>query len=690
MRAGLVRGAAAAVGVWWLVIPGVAHAEDPVDLGAGQITDRVDALGDRRDEVDDALAQLDSDHQLQLFVVYVESFSGMQSQEWADETASRNGLGLNDALLAVATQARQYAYSVDEDYPLTDAQLAEVATVAIEPPLRENDWAGAAIGAAEGYGAVLDGRQVQTPEIIPGEENPSAGGGLGWLVPVVAVGGVGAVGAYAYTRVRRRRAGAPAGPGADPAQLPLDELDKRASRLLVETDDAIKTSEQDVGFATAQFGEEAAAPFAVAVEEAKAQLSASFKIRQQLDDAQPEDDATKRSMLAEIVSRCAQANDRLDAEAEAFDRLRDLEKNAPEVIGKVEQQATEAEARLTQVSGTLQALGTRYADNALAAVATNPEQAGERLEFTRTAVAGARQDIETGETARAAVAVQAAQEAAAQAVDLLDAVDRLAADLDEASSSVQARIAETAQDLAEAKAVMSRGDGGDLSSQVAAAEAALVTVQQELAGGRHDPIGAVRRLEEAGGRLDQALEGVRDQQQQAQRARASLEQALLAARSEISATQDFITTRRGGVGGEARTRLAEAQRHYDQAMSLGPTDPVAALARAQQADAMAEQAGQLARADVGAFSGGGGSTTGGGLGGFGASGGGGGGGLGGAILGGILIDSIFGGGRGGGSRGGGGFGGGFGGGGRGGGGGRSPGSFGGRGTRGRRGGGGRF
>jgi hypothetical protein len=150
---------------------------------------------------------------------------------------------------------------------------------------------------------------------------------------------------------------------------------------------------------------------------------------------------------------------------------------------------------------------------------------------------------------------------------------------------------------------------------------------------------------------------------------------LLAARSEISATQDFITTRRGGIGGEARTRLAEAQRHLDRAMSLAQTDPVSALAAAQQADALAEQAGQLARADVGAFAGGG------------AGGGGGFGGLGGAILGGILIDSIFGGGgRGSGGFGGGGFGG-FGG---SGGGRRSPGSFGGRGTRGRRGGGGRF
>jgi len=669
-----------AIGLLWLATPGVARAEDPVELDSGQITDRVDALGDRRGEVEDALDRLNTDHRLQLFVVYVDSFDGVDSLDWATETADRNGLGLNDAVLAVATDDRQYAVSIDPDYPITDAQISEVQAVGIEPPLQDNDWAGAAIGGAEGFRAVLAGNEVQTPQIIPGDPNPSAGGGFPWG-PVAAVVGVGAVGVggYAYVRSRRRRTA-----GGDQGLMPLNELDLRASRLLVETDDAVKTSEQELGFATAQFGEEAAAPFAAALDEARAQLSASFKLRQQLDDSEPEDDATKRTMLTEIVSRCEEANARLDAEAEAFDRLRELEKNAPQVIAGVEQKSVDIEARLGRATGTLQGLARRYAESALAPIATNPDQVRERLAFVRTSVAGARQDLERGDTAGAAVSVQAAEEAAGQAGQLLDAVDRLAADLDEASSSVQGRIAETTQDLAEAKALLASGQqAGDLSGHVAAAEAAVVSVQQEIAGGRYDPLGAVRRIEEAGGRLDQALEGVRDQQQKIQRARASLEHALLAARSEISATQDFITTRRGGVGGEARTRLAEAQRHLDQAMALAQTDPVSALAAAQHADTLAEQAGQLARADVGAFAGGGA----GGGGGIGGLGGGGGGGLGGAILGGILIDSIFGGGgRGGGGFGGGGFGGlGGGGGGR-----RSPGSFGGRGTRGRRGGGGRF
>ena len=673
-------GPAAAVGVAVLltIAPATAHAEEPVDLES-QITDQVDALGDRRAEVESALAELDAEHQLQLFVVYVDSFSGMNAEDWAAETANRNSLGLNDAILAVATGEREFGISFDPDYPLSDEQLAEVASVAIEPPLRQNDWAGAAISAADGYAAVLEGQPVPEPEITPGEANPSEG--ISWVVPVAVVVGVGAVGTFAFVRVRRRRKviSAPGEPGAGPALPSLDELDGRASRLLVVTDDAVKTSEEELGFATAQFGEQAAAPFAAALQAAKEQLSAAFRIRQQLDDAFPEDDAARRTMLTEIVTRCEDANTRLDAQAEAFDRLRDLEKNAPELIAEVEQKVAAAGSRLTQAVTTMQELGTRYADTALAAVSGNPAQAKERLEFARTSLGDARQDLAASDASGAAVSLLASEEAAAQASQLLDAIDRLTIDLDQASTGVQAAMAETAQDLAEAKALASSGQTpGDLAGHVAAAESALATVQQEMAGGRYDPLTAIRRIQEAGGRLDQALAAVRDQQQQAQRARASLEQALLAARSEISATQDFITTRRGGVGSEARTRLAEAQRRYNEAVAAGQSDPVAALGLAQQADALAEQAGQLARSDVGAFS-----QTGG------LGGGGGGGGLGGLVLGGILIDSMLGGGRGGGFGGGfGGGGGGFGGGGRGG--GLGPGSFGGRGTRGRRGGGGKF
>jgi len=120
----------------------------------------VGALGSRAPSVRSALNQLYGDQRVQLFIAYVRGFSGRSPQDWVNATAAKNGLGRGDLLLAVATHDRQYAVSAAPDAGLTRAQLNEVSGAAIEPALRANDWAGAAIGAADGYDAVLTGRPV--------------------------------------------------------------------------------------------------------------------------------------------------------------------------------------------------------------------------------------------------------------------------------------------------------------------------------------------------------------------------------------------------------------------------------------------------------------------------------------------------------------------------------------------------
>ncbi|MFE5243821.1 MULTISPECIES: TPM domain-containing protein [unclassified Streptomyces] len=686
---------AALAAVLWIALPGApgARAEDPVELSRdGQITDRVDALGDREPQVAAALDNLFDERRVQLFVVYVRDFSGRSAQTWADETADRNGLGQEDLLLAVATHDRQYAYSVDQGSRLTDAQLQDVANTAIEPALRQNDWAGAAIGAADGYAAVLAGDPVPTPAITPGAADPGgsdSGASVNLIVPLALVVVAGAVALFAFTRRRRRTAtrttpaagGGWGGGAAAEDRVPLPELDARAKADLVDTDDSVRTSEEELGFATAQFGEEAAAPFAEAVAHAKTELTEAFRLRQQLDDAFPEDDATRRRMLDEIVSRCTDANERLDAMSEDFDRLRALEQTAPRAVSTAETTFRELIARVSATENALTAMRERYAVSATAPAAEDIEQAKDRLVFTTSSLNQARQAVDSGNNSEAAVYVRAAEGAIKQVSTLVDAVDRRAGELAEAAQKLPGALTETETDLADAGGLLGGTPEGvstaDLRGRVARAEAVIADVKGETASGPYDPIDALRRVEEVDAALDEALAGAREQEHGNQRARSLLDQAMLTARAAIGAATDFVTTNRGAVGSQARTRLAEAQRRYERAGELsGASDPQGALAEAQQADALAVQARSLAEQDVRSYrdrSGFGGPR--------------GGGGAGGAVLGGIILGGLLGGGgRGGGL--GGGFGGGFGGGGGGFGGG--PGSFGGGGTRGRRGGGGRF
>ncbi|MCQ4211545.1 TPM domain-containing protein, partial [Streptomyces longispororuber] len=613
-----VRTAAAALlALLWLLLPAAsARADDPVTLSrTGQITDKVDALGDREDVTADALTELDDERGIQLFVTYVRDFSGRSAQDWANSTADKNGLGLNDVLLAVATHDRQYAFSVDQDSRLTDAQIQEIAGTAVEPALRKNDWAGAAIGAAHGIGAVVAGRPVPSPTITPGAADPGAdsgngGSGAGDLVlPVIAVGGAGALAAYSYTRRKRRMStrttpggGAGAQGWGKPQLTPLPELDKQARRLLVETDDAVRTSTEELGFATAQFGDEAVEPFKSAVAYAQTELTAAFKLRQQLDDAFPEDDATKRRMLDEIVSRCTEAGRRLDQEAEDFDRLRALEQTAPEALAGAERAFRELAARTSSAQETMTALGAQYAPTALLSVAGHVEQAKDRLVFATTHLNQARQSVDTGDNGKAAVFLRAAEGAIDQAGTFVAAIDRLAGELAEAKEELPAALTESETDVADARGLLEGTTGGvatgDLRGRIARVESVVADVRKELAAGPHDPIDALRRVEEADAALDEALAAAREREAGTARARSLLGQALLAARSSTGAAADFITTHRGAVGSEARTRLTEAERHLAAAQASEESDPPAALTEAQQADAMARQAQSLAERDV--------------------------------------------------------------------------------------------
>jgi hypothetical protein len=669
-----------------LLVPGTASAEQPSDL-TRELTDTAGVLGDPA-QAQQAIDRVESETGTQLFVVFVDTFEGAAGQAWAEATASATGLGPDGAVFAVAIDDGLYGLSVGDAVPQSEREVDQLLTSEVEPELSAGDWEGAVVALADGLGG----------GVSTSDSGDGSGGGaaLGVLAAIAVVGG----GGYVLTRNRRRRKQAEdqrvaAARAADPfPDETTEQLTFRASGALLELDEAVRTSSLELDFARAQYGEEPVAGFAEALAQSRTELHQAFALRQQLDDEVPEDEPTKRRMLAELLRLAGAADARLDAQAEAFDQLRDLERTAPQALDRLAPQVAALQQRLPQEEQRLAGLRQRYADSALAPVADNVAQARARVEAAAAEVEEARGQVQAGQAGQAVGSLRVAEDAVAQSTTLLDGIGRLAADLEAAPGRLAAVRAETEQDLAEARSLLagSPGDPTGLTPLVARAQAALATADAVPVGERPDPLTAVRRLEEADAALDQALAGARDAATQARRAAAALDQTVLTARSTIDAAADFIGTRRGAVGADARTRLAEAQRRLDAAVATGSADPVGALGEAQSAVTLAQQALDLARSDVDRWSGGYGGPGGPGYGpGYGAPGYGGRSGvdLGSLVLGGILL----GGPRGGGGFGGGGLGGGgFGGGGFGGGGGHrgGGGSFGGSGSRGRRGGGGRF
>jgi uncharacterized membrane protein YgcG len=653
-----------------LVAPSAAIATPPVDLAGGYVVDRVGAIGGREAEVNSAIDTLYANTKIQLFVVYVDSFTGVSDpQAWAAATAKKNGLGTNNILLAVAVTDRVYNIFYDSSVPLSSQQTESVETNEIVPKLKAEDWAGAATAAANGFDAAAtegSGGGSGTGSGVAGGAIQAA---LITIVVIIVLLFL-ALGLVLFIRSRRKRAGQVA--AARTAQLSLDQLNAKASSLLVQLDDSLKSSEQELGFAIAQFGNEVTTPFSATLAKAQAEVKEAFAIKQKLDDAVPETPEEKRAMTTRIIELCETADRELDEQADAFDDLRELEKSAPQDLQKMVTDAAAAAERLTASRQKLAGLAASYSAKALATVATNPDQADKLLAFVSTTATTAREAIAKNDLSTAAVNVRAGQASLGQTAQLLDAIDSLALGLADAKSKLDAAIADTRQDLATAKALPAAASE-ELAPSIAAAEAALAAAT--AAGNAGDPLSSLGTLGTANSELDRVLDAVRDEQQKVQIATAQLPSAISTASSQISAANDFITTRRGGVGSTARTRVSEATRHLEVAVSLSSTDPVQSLAEATTAIRLAREALSAAQNDVDSFQG------------PGAGGGRGGGsgldGIGGAILGGIIGGLLSGGGGRGGGFGGGGFGGGgFGGGFGGSGGGRSSGGgFGGGGGR---------
>jgi hypothetical protein len=652
----VVLGAAALLGV----PAGAALAEEPFRLEE-QVADQADVLGDGS-EVDVALEELQSEDGIQLFVVTVDSFDGLTAGQWLQQTGQLSGLGGSDALLAVAVEDRDYAFALPSFADVSLDEADQLSGEVVEPEFQEDQWEAGVVAFAD---------IVRTGD-APGSADSGGGGALLVLGAIAVAGG----GAYLVSRSRRRKRESQPPPvqrleRPDPyAGTTTEQLQFRASGALLELDEAMKTSQLDLDFARSQYGEDAVVGFDAALAASRDELSRAFTLRQQLDDDIPEDEPTTRRMLGEIIGLAEAADARLDAQAEAFAQLRDLEHTAPQVLEALAPRIAALRPRIPQEEQRLAELRQRFAGSALAPVRDNVTEAQARLAAAEQEVHEALDALGAGRPGEAVGDIRAAEDAVAQTTTLLDAVGRLAADLDAAAGRVAAVRAETEKDLAEARSLVAAGNRSGLGPQIAHAESALASAGALLTpsdGSPADPLAALRQLEEADIALEQALSVARDAQTRARRAAGALDQALLTARSTIDAAADFIGTRRGAVGPEARTRLAEAQRHLDVAVDLGRDDPIAALRDAYQAATLAQQALDRAQDDVSQWSGGG---YGGGPGGFGGGYGGGyrrgGVDLGSLVLGGILMGGGrgggfgggFGGGGGGGRRGGGGFGGG--------------------------------
>jgi len=669
------RAATALAGAFLLtaLLASTVLAASPRRLGT-QVTDDVGALAGAAATLQGPLDTLQKTDNVQLWVWFMDTTGGLAAPDFATQTAALSGFGGNDLLLVIAMSDHAYGYWKSSAVPLTDTQLEKILGTDLEPGLQAGDNAGAIISTATGIDTALSGATGAATAGSGGAgaagSTGTTGGGspIGTLVAVLLVIGLVAVAGWWFLYGRRRPA-AGEGTAAAPAGTPVDDLaamktadlERLANQVLVQTDDAVRDSQQELGFAQAEFGDDAATPFQAAIDGAKSDMAAAFRLRQQLDDATPEDAPTHRRMLEELVRGCRHAQAGLDAVKEEFERLREIEAKAPQILAALPAQADALEARIPAAHLAMTHLGD-FSDASWQSVAPNIDEAGRRLAAVREASDQGTKALAANDTPTAARAARLGQDALGQGTAFLDAIDRLVAQLDDAKAKVGAMLSEADRDLAQAKAAAAGSTDPALAARLAQADTLLAGARTALSDPKPDVATAFGQARDADKIADDTVAALRTAAEQRARDASRLDASVKAAQATLTQATDFIATRRGAVGTEARTRLAEAQRHLDQAIAAGATDPAGATSEADQATQLANAAYLAAQNDYGRYDDpwhGGGRGGGVGVGGD----------IAGALIGGLIGGMLSGGGRrggfggfSGGGFGGGGFGGGWGGG----------------------------
>ncbi|RPF26439.1 TPM domain-containing protein [Georgenia muralis] len=579
-----------------LAIAGPAGAVPPEQL-TEQVTDVADVLSTAEEQnVQDVIDQVQDETGQLVYVAYVDDFTGMGSNQWAVETAELSNLGPANVLLAVGVDVNSYGYALHDSSAISEAELEDLLAQDVVPQLSDGAWAAAATAFAQEVGAAATGTSDGGGVADVGGGS-ILGGLLGFgLLAIVVIGGV------AMFRSRKRSAqDRPAQarrlPPDHPLNLPTPELAKRAGSALLGADDAIRSSEQELGFAKAQFGLQATDAFTAALGVAKEKAQRAFHIRQLLDDDQPETEEQQRQMYADILQLTGEVERGLAEHAEEFVRLRNMQARAPQVLDELEQRAGEVARQIEGARAQLAALSNQYPPAALASVSRNPDHARALLESARTSVAEGRAKVEAGDRATAVTHIRVAEEAIGQADTLLKSVAGARGALAEAGQRLDSAIASITADVRDA-ARLAPADPV-VAARRKDAEAAIALGQQAREGG--DPLAAIQRLTAAETAIDAALAPAREADDTNRRALAQLGDRMGRLDSQLRATTDYINTRRGSVGTEARTRLSEATRLAAEANRLAGSDPVAALQLVTRAEQMALSAQQLAERDANRF-----------------------------------------------------------------------------------------
>lgn len=429
------------------------------------------------------------------------------------------------------------------------------------------------------------------------------------------------------------------------------DLARRAGTALVEADERIRVTTDELVFAEAELGPEATKELREALDSVRQHLSEAFHLNQLNYDEIPDTAEELRTRNARIIQLCDWADELLDDRTESLAARIALARRAPEIIAKVRADAARLRSLLPPARETLTRLSARYSAEALRQIEANPAEAEQLLGFAEHSAGVSERRREAGQREQANLALEASTEAVRRAGTLIEAIETFEVEALRAESTLAAVVEDSRGDLVAARQAPQVPGVLDAVRELEAALAAL-----PAAGVNTDPFTQLTRLREANTGLDAAIATAREREAHPVPDFTHVRNAIDDADRQLAVARDVIAGHRGWIGADARTRLAEAERiRIDLDRFLGTSAAAAttiaedqreqALAAARRSAFLASEALQLAQRDIESYRpqgwgepGGWGGPV---QGGWGGRRGGGAGDLMGGIMGGLVIGSIL-------------------------------------------------
>ncbi len=368
----------------------------------------------------------------------------------------------------------------------------------------------------------------------------------------------------------------------------------QAKTRIVQADDAVREAEREVAFVEAQFGAASARELRATVDSARGWLREAFLLQQRLDDAESDSAAERRNWTARIDDLCRSALAAIGEADAALTARRRAERGAGAELPALREEAARLERRRTEASRTLDRLATRFDASALAAARSAARRAEAALTAATEALDEAERRVEGRQPVEDRLGV--AGDRVAQAARDLGELEGFELELAAAQAAAAEEREAIEGELAAARQERDDADDADAGARLGAAVgevSAVVAARGELAG---DPFADRDRLRAARDRLEVARAAARTAQNRLDGARGALGGAIAIAESQLRVARAAIDRGRGGVGADARTRLAEAERQL--VIARQEPDPVAALDAARRATSRASDAEALAMFDV--------------------------------------------------------------------------------------------